>query len=169
MLTIKVEKLNQRKFKGKNGQEFINYSFASGGNWYQLAGKGKEMIKENDKIVGSVHVKEYTKSDGEKGTVNIFEIQDPVITELFRRIEQIEKKLDLKTSEAQNLETKPQQPETTQKLISDVDFKEKCQSYAKADRNKYDANLYEFGDGKYKSAREIPANERLSFLDFLRN
>lgn len=43
-------------------------------------------------------------------------------------------------------------------------FFDKCQDLAKENRDKYDTNLYDFGGGKYNSAKEIPDEKRQAFL-----
>lgn len=50
------------------------------------------------------------------------------------------------------------------KKSDDDTFYEKCKSLAKADRDKYDGNLFEFSDGKITSAKDIPVNDRDKFL-----
>lgn len=59
-------------------------------------------------------------------------------------------------------ETKTDEPEI---IDSDKIFYDKCKELAKRDRDKYDRALYEIGDGKYKSAKEIPKSDRDHFLE----
>ena len=44
------------------------------------------------------------------------------------------------------------------------DYAEICKSFAIKDHDKYDLILFDFGNGKYKSALDIPENLRNNFV-----
>lgn len=155
MQKLKVERINSRDFTTGDGKKFKNYSIASGGNWYQLKGKNIELVKEGDEIIGNISEKDYTKKDGTSGTAHIFVLIDPVIGDILKRIERIESILKI-PQEKKNTGESP-------KVFSEFD--KKCISLAKKDREKYDTTLFDFGDGKYKSARDIPTDKQQEFLD----
>ncbi len=47
---------------------------------------------------------------------------------------------------------------------ADKIFYDKCKELAVKDRDAYDGNLFEFGEGKIKSAKDIPVDQREKFL-----
>jgi len=162
MIILKVEKANSREFKGKSGSTFTSYSIASGGKWYQLSGKNKELIAEGDEITGIAGTKEYLKKDGSPGISNTFELADPVILDIINRLTNIEKRLS--ELDGKNSEKKP---ESSQPEISEIDnkFFAECKAFAVKNRDKYDKNLYDLGKGKYKSGKDIPESDRDHFLE----
>jgi len=170
MIILKVEKANSREFKGKSGSTFTSYSIASGGKWYQLSGKNKELIAEGDEITGIAGTKEYLKKDGSPGISNTFELADPVILDIINRLTNIEKRLS--KLDGKNSEKKPEPgQERPQKLPSESSnkiFYEQCKALAKEDRDKYDGNLFEFGKGKITSAKDI-LEKRDEFLKMFKS
>ena len=93
MTTITVEKVYSKKIDYvKNGQpmSFIKYAVSSGGTWYTLKGRGKELAKEGDILVGEVEEKDYTTKDGKDGTEHILTLIDPMMADILKRVEALE-------------------------------------------------------------------------------
>ena len=188
MITINVEVASSKEFGGKNGrQPFTVYSVASGGTWYQLYGKGKEAVKRGDEITGEVEVKEYTRKDGTRGTSNVFRLQDPVITDILKRLSILENlvlkpvseqtpKTDSKTLITDNKPNVEKGDKDTyrtdnppkEQIRHSADFLAKCKKYCIEMGDDYYTTLNDFGKGVYRSGRDIPTEKEDDFITALK-
>ena len=92
MKVLIVDKIYSKEIPyKKNGRDltFTKYAVQSGGTWYTLDGKGKENIKQGDKIKGQHFTKDWQSGD-KSGTENILKLLDPEILELYERVERLE-------------------------------------------------------------------------------
>jgi hypothetical protein len=94
MKTIKVEKIFTKEIPadpdGKY-KAFTAYSVLYKDSWYNLRGKANE-LKEGDEITGEIiETKPYTNKDGDKKVAYTFKLLGPEMTEIFKRLEKIEK------------------------------------------------------------------------------